>query len=139
MSTKPIHLCSILNFGSLDNHGKPGGVSIVFLYKPGTDNLNFRLCAIAISYKQNYGKKYSENISLCIRLDCNYRFAVTGGRRVRGGAAESQYLRVLYCITTGRWRCNQLRTKSGSPCFLRKPKVLRNYNDKYYHLTNALT
>ena len=45
MSTKPIHLCSTLNFGLLDNHGNPGGVGIVFLYKPGTDNLNFHLCS----------------------------------------------------------------------------------------------
>ena len=45
MSTKPIYLCSTLNFGLLDNHHNPRGVGIVFLYKPGTDNLNFRLCA----------------------------------------------------------------------------------------------
>ena len=40
MNMKPIHLCSTLNFGFLDNHGNPGSVGIVFLYKPGTDNLN---------------------------------------------------------------------------------------------------
>ena len=44
MSTKPIYLCSTLNFGLLlDNHGNPGSVGIVILYKPGTDNLNFCL------------------------------------------------------------------------------------------------
>ena len=49
MSTKPICLCSTHNFGLLDNHGNPGSVGIVFLYKPGTDNLNFRLCAWIMS------------------------------------------------------------------------------------------
>ena len=44
MSTKPIYLCSSLNFGLLDNHGNLGGVGIVLLYKPETDNLNFHLC-----------------------------------------------------------------------------------------------
>ena len=44
MSTKPRYLFSTLNFGLLDNHGNPGGAGIVFLYKPWTDNLNFRLC-----------------------------------------------------------------------------------------------
>ena len=44
MSMKPKYLCSTLNFALLDSHGNPGGVGIVFLYKPGTDNLNFRLC-----------------------------------------------------------------------------------------------
>ena len=46
MGTKAIYLCSTLNFGLLDNHGNPGAVGIVFLYKPGTDNLNFRLCGL---------------------------------------------------------------------------------------------
>ena len=38
------YLCPTLNFGLLDSHGNPGGTGIVFLYKPGTDNLNFHLC-----------------------------------------------------------------------------------------------
>ena len=46
MSTKPIHLCFTLNFGLLDNHENPGSVGIVFLYRRGTDNLNFRLCEL---------------------------------------------------------------------------------------------
>ena len=46
MSTKPIYLCSTLNFGKLDNNGNPEGVGIVFLYNPGTDSLDFHLCTI---------------------------------------------------------------------------------------------
>ena len=46
MSTKRIYLCSTLNFGLMDDHGNPGDAGKVFLYKPGTDNLNFHLCAI---------------------------------------------------------------------------------------------
>ena len=48
MNTKAIYLCSTLDFGLLDNHGNPWSVGIVFLYKPGTDNLNFRLCVVDI-------------------------------------------------------------------------------------------
>ena len=46
MSTKPICMCSTLNFGLLDNHCNPRGVGIVFLCKPGSGNLNFRLCVL---------------------------------------------------------------------------------------------
>ena len=46
MSTEPVYLCLILNFGLLDNHGNRWSVGIVFLYKPGTDNLNFLNCEL---------------------------------------------------------------------------------------------
>ena len=49
MSMKPIYFCSTLNFELLDNHGNPGSIGIVFLYKPGTDNLNFHLCVLVDS------------------------------------------------------------------------------------------
>ena len=58
MSTKPIYMCSTLNFGLLDNHGNPGGVGIVFLYKPGTDNLNFCLCVYGYATPKEMMKKF---------------------------------------------------------------------------------
>ena len=44
LSMTPIFLCSTLNFGLLDNQVNAGGISVVFLYRPETDNLNFYLC-----------------------------------------------------------------------------------------------
>ena len=44
MSTKLTFLCSTFNFGLLDDHGIPESIGMAFLYKPGTDNLNFCLC-----------------------------------------------------------------------------------------------
>ena len=83
MSTKPTDLCSTLNFGLLDNHGNQGSVGIVFLYKPGTDNLNFHLCA-KHNEDEVYGAKkfclvvsYSQSIFilyLCIWMQKNLIF-----------------------------------------------------------------
>ena len=45
---KPIYLSFTLDLKFLDNHGNSEGVDIVFLYKLGTDILNFRLCGMVL-------------------------------------------------------------------------------------------
>ena len=55
-------MCSRLNFGLLDNQGNPWGVGIVFLCKPGTDNLNFLLCDI-VTQNVTHKKQRSVDIS----------------------------------------------------------------------------
>ena len=40
--------CSSLNFGLLENPGYPMSIEIVFLYKSGSDNMNFSLCVMAV-------------------------------------------------------------------------------------------
>ena len=64
MSMKPIYMCSTLNFGLLDNHGNPGSVGIVFLYKPGTENLNFRFCEMCGALRGDKNKA----VSVCLHF-----------------------------------------------------------------------
>ena len=54
MSMKPICLCSTFNFELQDNHGNPGSVGIVFLYKPRTNNMNFCLCESVFRKEASY-------------------------------------------------------------------------------------
>ena len=61
MRTKPIYLSSTLNFGLLDNQDIPGSVGIVFLYKPGTDSLNFRPSVFLYSIVNKKKPKHMES------------------------------------------------------------------------------
>ena len=54
MSMKPKYLCFTLDFGLLDNHANPGRIGIVYLYKPGTNNLNFHLCESVFRKEASY-------------------------------------------------------------------------------------